>query len=695
MMGHTQTEMYGGGFHQRNCYVQQFQRDEVFPSYDSPHPLTDNQEDYDDFNTDEIDVGLVQNMGRAEFSERKPFDKAWTLFFGAAMLILGSILIKSTANGSSAYLSHPINYQGLACGYSKPVKHLPVLYYPINPKGATSKQVNIMENRAVCLRRCPTQTDVDQKGFIPVSDNSVVQDKSKAVFISVLHTVRSPVYAAITQASHYCVPVNPELKTTVLNAISKRLTSNQLRQVATGLLNILPTAMGLTFMSIIASHILSSSLAKAQGVSAICLSIAIVCNLGYGVKLLFTRSNPTGESIFVPGMTSIAVGIALIMWVAVNFDPFASACKVAQATYKCLDEMPKMQGLVLVLQLSAAVVGFISMIAFILLQSCLELDFTPLTTSLDPNGGVQFLPLERTLSNSYTLGIQSILIFLAVLWFFECLICLMKYMVAYTGILYYFTPEGEFQIRHLSSTIPMMAMKQALLYTSGSLAYLACIRWISRGVRLIFMTSAATRFDDSLTSDDLSPAERHSKVRGKSTAHDVCDRVHNGIFTELAIASRSGVIAAKISESRLKKNGNGSIAGLVGLTSLITWSTVICIGTVVYVSSSLIILAQNASESQFVTNQSPFLTAAIITMLSCYVASINLIGLDIMADSLLYCTMVEGDVWRLTSGTLLGHDGGEIPRSCPTPISELLETVESCRNSELSKRKAMVDNDEY
>lgn len=355
-------------------------------------------------------------LNEGEVEEIVARDRWWALLFGVCIFLSGLMTLRCVASGEVGSLSHPMNYQGLACGRDRAVAHLPNVYYPLSPRDG--RQLKIWAERATCVARCPTETDVASKGYLAVSDSSVVQDKNKNAFMSVLHTVRTPLYATHPpNKDHLCLPQHPKLANQV-HALYHRDNRSGLRSLAADVLSQMPLAIGLSLLAILASQVLSycvyglplltSNIAICGSILQLaCLSLYLLASPSPSPSppsQLSPAPNPFASTSPLASLLIGAASLALCAWFYTNRNFFsASTNDLLVRTSVLSSQAPSTKGTIAILQMCALIVGLGYMLATLILQSKTNRKAVPFQAKLDPNGGLQVMSLDTKIRYTHTL----------------------------------------------------------------------------------------------------------------------------------------------------------------------------------------------------------------------------------------------------------------------------------------------------
>eukprot|EP01055_Gregarina_sp_Pseudo9_P000799 Gregarina_sp_Pseudo_9__798@NODE_150_length_3952_cov_42_171224_g137_i0_p1_GENE_NODE_150_length_3952_cov_42_171224_g137_i0NODE_150_length_3952_cov_42_171224_g137_i0_p1_ORF_typecomplete_len716_score173_58_NODE_150_length_3952_cov_42_171224_g137_i016183765 len=666
----------------------------------------------------EVDYDPDDFVENTLYRGRKRTDRRISLLFTSCLTLFIAIIAKLLVTNASyiGSLGRPRNYQGLACGYDSSVASLPFLFVPLDP--ADGKALRLLPSRALCVSRCPDQTDVGAKAFLDIPEVSLMQDKGKAAMMSLLHSVRSPVYASKPFAGVFCLPEHKVLMTQVHDVFDSHLALFGTRLLAGGLWISAPLAVGALLLSVGVVWLTTLMLKGSGNVLMVFWLVAgALSSFIYGVQLLvmaitgFSQYDadapwtylvmPQQRNCVLVGFTLILASFLIVGWTLSNWKLLGQSLQLLETARSLMKTMPAATGLNLLLQIIAAFTAFLTVFGFLMIQGKLTYNDAPTTMSLNPNGGLALMPLERKSISGWSGLWSSTLLVVACVWVLESLFTLTKYATLYTGIVWYFSPIDHLGHRRTSANLPLFGMMLGLHSHLGSVALFSWFAWVSRPMRVLFLSSAPRMQNNSLDSQ-LTEEERDPAVRGETLAHRFSDIIHNGVICETVANSRGIWPAFRTTRRRVNRSlaAQGSLqhlaASALSLPSLILWSIMsgVMMTTFAIASSVLVDLTSASHQApSALFFSTPFISAAIISLIVGYVASIPLTSMTALMDSLLYCVVLEkgkaepGDSLSLrpTNNINPYSDGAELGKQqCPDILQDRLESMAQQDNLRLT-----------
>eukprot|EP01054_Gregarina_sp_Poly1_P010078 Gregarina_sp_Poly_1__10077@NODE_680_length_6809_cov_177_847375_g513_i0_p1_GENE_NODE_680_length_6809_cov_177_847375_g513_i0NODE_680_length_6809_cov_177_847375_g513_i0_p1_ORF_typecomplete_len556_score72_78Choline_transpo/PF04515_12/2_5e03Choline_transpo/PF04515_12/1_5e03Choline_transpo/PF04515_12/7_4e09_NODE_680_length_6809_cov_177_847375_g513_i036695336 len=484
---------------------------------------------------------------------RRKTDTRVSLLFTSCLTLFIALMAKLLWTHASdvGSLGHARNYQGLACGYDAPVAALPLLFVPIDP--ADGKALRLLANRAMCVSRCPDQTDVGAKAYLDVPEVALMQDKSKSTMMSLLHSVRSPVYASRPFAGAICFPEHKGLAEQVQEVFESHLYLSGLRLVAGGLWMAAPLLVGSLLLCIGVTW-LTLLLMKGNGniLLVFWLAAAALASFLHGSHLLVTATAgfsqlenqipwlylvaPQQRNCILVGIGLVLISLTIVGWTLSNWRLLSESLKLLETVRLLIPAIPAATGLNLLFQLTAAFTAFLGLFGFLMIQSKLDLADTPAAMSLNPNGGLRISPLERPSHSTWNTLWSTLVLLVACVWILEALSTLTKYAALYTGVVWYFSPIDHLGQRRTSANLPLFGLMLGLDSHLGSVALFSWFAWLSRPLRVLFLSSAP-RISET-ENPHLAEEEREPAVRGEGLAQRFSDIVHNGVICETVSSSR-------------------------------------------------------------------------------------------------------------------------------------------------------------
>eukprot|EP01053_Blabericola_migrator_P003407 Blabericola_migrator_1__3406@NODE_1_length_33786_cov_123_788665_g0_i0_p4_GENE_NODE_1_length_33786_cov_123_788665_g0_i0NODE_1_length_33786_cov_123_788665_g0_i0_p4_ORF_typecomplete_len694_score79_76_NODE_1_length_33786_cov_123_788665_g0_i0932711408 len=668
------------------------------PIIPPPHP-DDDDDGTSVYNNAEDFVEATIRRGRVKTDTRM------SIMFTCCLMLFISMLAKQAVNHSTTVgsLGRAKNFSGLSCGFDEPVASLPFLYVPIDP--ADGKALKLMKHRSLCVARCPDETDVGAKAYLDVPDAAFVQDKSKSTILSLVHSVKSPVYVTKPFAGTLCYPDHPALLAQAEEVFEAQLALSGLRLVAGGLWMAAPLAVGAVLLATGVTWLTSLMLKGSGNVLVACwLALGALAAGLHGVKLLlaaasgFDHTAPWSyllmgqqRNLVLVGCIMIIVSFTLVGWMLSNWRLLGQSLQLAEAVRQIMPAIPTASGLYLFLQLTASFTAFLSVFGFLMIQSTLNPTQLPTQLSLNPNGGVEVLPIEKDMTASWSSVGSTMMVWGTSVWMLEVLLTLCKYAVVFTGGVWYFSPIDSHNHRHSSANLPLFGLVLGLNQHLGSVALYSGFRWLSRPFRVLFLGQSLDKKEEDLR---LPEEEREPSVKGEGLAQRFCEIIHSGVIYETVSSSRDVWAAFRVSQRRMTRalrmtnSMQHMAAATIGLPSLITWSVAGGVMIVTFTISNSILMELTSPSHPLPSAlffSTPIFSSLLIALIAGYVSSIPLVGYSALMDSLLYCVVEErcpheqGDMSLLVTGPSNGKT------QCPESLVDFFDALIANReNSRMS-----------
>lgn len=364
--------------------------------------------DYDDVDMDDVQLN------------RSIKDRRWS--YGFILLTFGLIIgvLKNVGRSSPWSLARGRNYQGSVCGVDKNVRDLPYVYYPLDPE----KQSAILKlNRGMCVSYCPSEKDVMKKAFITIPEIALLQDKKKETFTTILHSLRSPLYATKLIGKALCIPKEGVGIQFDLQDLFDSAGLTTTRLVASDMYNSVPLLIGLILTSLILSNVIM--------VLEWNYYILLLCSSSVLLGLSSFKGGFDMASIFVLGVSLYIPVFAMTNWTRIN-----DSYKVASASLS--SELPSFLKANLIVQIVMSFFAICGILFYLFLTSQTVLESTNFEASINPNGGIQIVPLQRKPSHVSWLYLSVTLSSISCILILESMRTLIKYCATFTTILWYF-----------------------------------------------------------------------------------------------------------------------------------------------------------------------------------------------------------------------------------------------------------------
>ncbi|EZG78263.1 putative transmembrane protein [Gregarina niphandrodes] len=298
------------------------------------------------------------------------------------------MLVSSSFEGRIAALSHPLNYHGYACGWDGPVSHLPYVYYPLDPKDGSRLQ--LLTERPMCVERCPGEEDVAKKAYISISDARAVNVGKSLALVSLLHSVRSPLYATEANSGGYCVPKAGVLRSQLQARVTR---ATWLRSVASTIVHTAPVCAAAAVVGCVLSYILGVGLVsnpRLFGSNSYLLAAGLLGTHGLRVLLTYPRTQ------MLPALLCLGATAGLLSTHQVARLRIGRAERLLEGLADMLETRRKEAEMyVTAAQLLLLGVAYSVITAFCFSQTALDTSQAPMIDfTLDPNGGLRIQPLE-------------------------------------------------------------------------------------------------------------------------------------------------------------------------------------------------------------------------------------------------------------------------------------------------------------
>lgn len=607
-------------------------------------------------------VPVVRLEKEAPCNERKVTDGRALLVFVGYLGVAGYVAFLAFLYGSSGRLNHAVNYHGGVCGVSPGLTQYPYLYYPLDP---ASSQQHLLASARKCVQTCPTADDVNANKVVPILRSQVERSPKGTSAVLLEYTVNSPVYASTPFAGRLCIPSDPSLA-----AVLGRILLGEPLCMFREHVGSIAMAKGPLFVSVVIAWALSGLASfSIKSFPRLVIPLAIVAamsaSLCFGVIVLFAGTTTPAEvarrhtaaaitspletiGSFLVGLCLLGCGVAgLPLLLYMRREALRAATRVLEATSDIVWARGPV-GSPLLLSTLTFIFGWFWLGVLFLLCGSSTSSWTPVPLSLSRNGGVEFLPIDRTDRLPLWVAVALLAWGAAGFWVAEYLLAAAKFAAAYAGTMWYFTTNAPLQGNGAAALSPFqpgcVASWIALVNHAGSLAIAGLGYGLSRPCRTV-----ASWIRPRYLTWGYESVLRQGFDR-------LTDILSTGGFVEMAVASTSLRTSMRTSAKRTARRDSVTcrLLDTAGLgTALTTLSIVLVSGLMIYS-----VLVRNHDYSQpSSTSYVPaplFVTLVQMTFAAAVIAPV-LDSWGVLSDALLYCYVMEG-----------GDEDAEVTNDDPT-----------------------------
>eukprot|EP00916_Digyalum_oweni_P006340 GHVL01010922.1.p1 GENE.GHVL01010922.1~~GHVL01010922.1.p1 ORF type:complete len:626 (+),score=50.69 GHVL01010922.1:152-2029(+) len=576
------------------------------------------------------------------------------------LFLIGVVLCSFTAlkEGNTERLHRGINYNGKICGVDIGVEDRPYLFWPISPK---TNEVDL--ETPMCVKKCFTQEDVDNKVTVNFPERDVSENKHEQVQVTTETEMEALVYATKPVLHSYCGPLDHTLANKITHGAygSFKQFQDAVASLSSGwpvLLLIVIVAVGVCVLYTLMIRFAVRAFVITIVVLALLIFLVLGCGLieagtsGLSADYMKASMTATAQTI------SILLGVVFLLFfaltllvVVIAWKAIKMATGVLEVASECIMDMPSLMWGPIITAGTQVVWIFFWIIVALHIASAGDISGKSFELGFEDNGGAVVHGLHREIS--WDARIHSMFWFwlFALAWIFECCHAFGQFATSFAVVDWYYTESDEDGSR-MGNWCPIFeGMYNGVIYHGGSIVLGALVISVCRVIQAL-MWWASTKAEKS--GNEL--AEKISKSMSccVDCFRKFIEFVNKNAYIEIVVTSKWFCSAAQSAFQRLLR-APMTVLLLNGLTTLIT-----CIGAMTiaagcaglaYLCFNKINVFNDDSSSWFVAD--PNMPSLICGLLAGFISMGFLSVWDQTGDTILYCFLVESEKG------LEGEEGGE------------------------------------
>eukprot|EP01069_Polyplicarium_translucidae_P003480 Polyplicarium_translucidae@DN2325_c0_g1_i1.p1 len=617
--------------------------------------------------------------------------------FVAFLAVMAFVAWYALAEGAPARLYRGVNFNGKICGYDRGVIDLPYLYFPLDP---STSRPNLLVQDGRCVRFCPSNEDVKVGRTIPVSRRHTDVDEDGSSALTVEYNVESPAYASEVVGNAFCLPKDEKLRADAASAL--RSTWRQVAFAIGSMSSAFPVIVSYVIVATVMAFTVTWLLRFIPSLVLWLSSIYLVCLLvGGGIGLIrhgtYGKLHEVAALVFPMSWDwSIIIGVCLIIAGAATALSLWAAGKALTNAVKALelagDVMYDIPNVLLTVPTITTAVIYLWMFLWIGISlnvfSLGKYVSGIVSIPLGRNGGGAYLPLHRQFVFP-AFSIFAILFWcLGSWWIMETINAFTQFVLAYTGVSWYFSPPlpgSNGRERDVGPTPSLFAMSFGLAYHVGSFALGGVIMGGTRLLRALFCWASHRH---SGSNDPCRIFLLNLFGNAVAPIRALVDTFTATGWVEMALTSVPFIPAMHGTTRRTHAASMPPSTRLTGTVAMISWilcaSVAFTAGLLCYLSLARAGPYTKHTSQLFVA--SPLFAAMVTTVFSGFITAQFTAMWDVTADALLYCFTVEASEATLEDGHVSKfHD--------PPQLRQLLLGVMQDADRAVEAEEVMWDNE--
>lgn len=568
------------------------------------------------------------------------------LFFWCGMFYTTSIAL---ANGDPRRLSHGFDYQGRLCGVSAPVSNKTLLYWP------DASRMDL----TLCVEECPGAT---AKRVDILRETVVSQDhrRPKATTEILRQDVTLMTYPSKEVGGRYCLPLGstPELAHLSRSILAQQehslmaLMMNSFRDICNAwsiLLFMLPVSMAVGYAYVLLLRFC------ARNVLNIGLAALILFSAAFSYHCLHhvAQSRSQAEAMLgqypdrpqdVVWFIGVASALLCFLLLCSGYSMLSRTERISAVVEASSDTMWSVN-FMLFMPVLEILLKAVYTVVWMCLASYVISNGDIVGTSIDV-GGHRLNGLVRSFSYSTSQKMMMVFYILGYCWGLEFIGMVFKFAISFAVATWYFEPcRPDMTKAEVKPEVWQNGFTYAFYYHIGSLCVGAAL---SLALYIFMPIHIINEFLWGKTHTSPNPvvkAIEYSCTCFNKCTQEIVSYVNKGAIVEMVLRGDHDFFTSSGSSVRVMRNAEPSIGSLHRVTFIfqlvgVVTSAAVGAYTTIWFTSTVNIFADRNSKYFLENRIGIACTAGIISMA---VSTVFMWTLDLVADSLLFCWLVEGE----------------------------------------------------